>query len=67
MYIYKKIDGKSLVATLEQPENNDPCKVIFMNYKNKNKVLIIKNFLETYKFYRMATSSEEFEYYNELR
>lgn len=67
MYVYKKIEGKSLVATLEQPKNNDSCKVIFMNYKNKNKVLIIKNFLKTYEFYRMATFSEESEYYNELR
>ncbi len=66
MKVYKKIGGKILVATLDNPLNTKTCKVVLLNYRNKGKVIIIKNFSSKFKFQREATAEEQDEYYNEL-
>ena len=67
MKIYKKIGGKVLIATLENPQNrNQTCKLIFLNYKHKGEVHIIKEFLKRFQYIRESTEEEDSIFYNEL-
>lgn len=66
MKVYRKIGGKVLVATQEEPENQKHTKVIFLNYRNKGQVKLIKNFNTYFKYIRESSEEENDLYYNEL-
>lgn len=66
MKVYRKIGGKTLVVTKEEPENQKHTRVIFLNYKNKGQVKLIKNFNTYFEYIRESTEIENDLYYNEL-